>query len=105
MRLAELFIGQQIDKTGGFVPFAPQVLESLWHVLRAKYHADFTTSTDETAAWHQRQAEDSERERQWLAARFHLDWLLAIQPNDPSLRQRRAFARAEPARNQKGDEP
>jgi WD40 repeat protein len=46
-------------------------------------------------AWHQRQAGESERLRQWFAAAFHLSRLLDAAPADPDLSFRRAQARAE----------
>jgi WD40 repeat protein/Flp pilus assembly protein TadD len=45
-------------------------------------------------AWHQREAESSEQSRQWFAAHWHLDRLIAATRADGSLYARRGAARA-----------
>jgi hypothetical protein len=44
--------------------------------------------------WQRREAEDCERERQWFAAVWHLNQLLARNPDDADLRARRDAAQA-----------
>jgi hypothetical protein len=39
--------------------------------------------------WHQQQAFQSEQDKEWFAAAFHLDQLLKDKPNDPDLIRRR----------------
>jgi WD40 repeat protein/Flp pilus assembly protein TadD len=46
-------------------------------------------------AWHQHEAAAAERARQWFAAVFHLDRLLAAAPDDAALLRSRAAAHAE----------
>jgi hypothetical protein len=50
------------------------------------------TTLDELLAWHRWEAAVSEENRQWAAALFHLDKLLALQPADPSFAERRVRA-------------
>jgi hypothetical protein len=44
--------------------------------------------------WQRREAEDCERQKQWYAAVWHLDRLLARNPDDAALRTRRDAAQA-----------
>jgi len=72
---------------------ASESLENLWQQFRARYPADFTTSSEEIAAWHELQAEDSELQAQWFAAAFHLEHLLPLRPGDTTVSQRLAQAK------------
>jgi WD40 repeat protein/serine/threonine protein kinase len=69
-------------------------LEKLWPRLRTQYAADFAISPAELTAWHEFEAQDSELQGQWFAAAFHLEHLLSLQADDPSLTQRLARAKA-----------
>jgi WD40 repeat protein/serine/threonine protein kinase len=60
-----------------------------WQSLRAKYPGDFVTPPSDVGAWHRRAVDECEAAADWPAALFHLDRLLAAQPNDESLRTRR----------------
>ncbi len=44
--------------------------------------------------WHLAQAADAEADSDWFAVRFHLNWLLKDDPNNPDLRRRRDEAAA-----------
>jgi hypothetical protein len=68
-------------------------LETLWQRLRTHYAADFAISPAELTAWHEFEARDSELQGQWFAAAFHLQRLLSLQADDPSLIQRLAGAK------------
>jgi hypothetical protein len=61
--------------------------------LHARYPEDFRTSADSILCWHQREAVESEQAGQWFATLFHLDRVLELKPDEPSLPQRRAHAR------------
>jgi WD40 repeat protein len=93
--LSQLLSGHQIDTDGGALPLTRDALENIWRTLRARQPADVSVTSAETLAWHEHELERSEKARQWFAARFHLDWLLARQPNDALLLQRRARAEAQ----------
>ncbi len=60
-------------------------LETIWGRLVSKHRSDFTTIPAEIASWHDSQAEESEENRQWSAAIFHLKWLLTRKPGDQDL--------------------
>ena len=92
--LAGLLSGQQVDSTGNMVPLQASELVEGWRRLRAKYPGDFAAAPAEALAWHQREAEASEKAQQWFAAVFHLDRLIAAQPDDRPLRNRRTSAYA-----------
>jgi WD40 repeat protein len=68
-------------------------LETLWQRFRTYYAADFAASPAELTAWHEVEAQDSELQGQWFAAVFHLERLLLLQADDPSLTQRLARAK------------
>jgi WD40 repeat protein len=68
-------------------------LETLWQRFRTHYAADFAVSPAELTAWHEIEAQDSELQGQWFAAAFHLERLLSLQADDPSLTQRLACAK------------
>ena len=83
-----------IDTTSGAAGSpASESLEDLWQQFRTQYPADFTTSPEEIAAWHELQAEDSELQAQWFAAAFHLEHLVPLRPGDTAISQRLAQAK------------
>ena len=65
-----------------------------WERLRAKYPADFVTSTGEVAAWHESEAVADETYGRWHGAAFHWEQLSAIRKGDTSVSNRLASARA-----------
>jgi WD40 repeat protein len=80
----------------GFLPplaegsFATQTeyLDAFWRRLSATHPAEFTVSTEQIAAWHLFQADESEARKQWYAASFHIKRLQGIRPGDASLATR-----------------
>ena len=70
-------------------------LRTIWNHLRLAYADDFTVSREELLAWHRWQAGRCEENQKWLAAIFHFDHLLALQPEDAALAKRRAKAQQE----------
>ena len=67
-------------------------LRSTWEKLKAAYPADFLVSREEILYWHQQQAEFHEMSRQWGAALFHLNRLLALESGDLTVAQRKVQA-------------
>src|SRR5206468_11244257 len=92
-KLARLLSGDTVTPSGSVDSSGSQPLATIWKELRNKYPADFTTSTGEIAAWHQFEAQDSELQKQWFAAAFHLQHLSSIRPGDQSVLERLARAR------------
>ncbi len=83
--LGRLLSGNTIAPAGQLTPPRSETLETIWQRLGTKYPSDFAVSREEITAWHQHQAEDCEMQRQWFAAAFHLERLLAIRNGDQSL--------------------
>jgi hypothetical protein len=79
-------------------------LDADFQKMRAKYPDDFAFTFKGDATWRERQAAASEWDGDWDAAIFHLDILMQVQPDDPSLRERRARAQAELDKLTAGDE-
>jgi len=104
--LAQLLSGHQRDFTGGVLPQTREALGNHWQKLRALYPADFTVSQNEVVAWHQREAEASEKmakasekmgeasakAAQWRAAVFHWDRLIETKPPERFFQDRRGAA-------------
>ena len=59
-----------------------------WNELRTRFPELFSTTTAEIVAWHRFQAEQCESDGDWSAAIFHLNHLLAIEPNDTTISNR-----------------
>jgi hypothetical protein len=83
--IAQLLSGDTGSPTDEPAQPLVEPLEKAWQRLRATYPEEFTTSIEEMMAWHEFQARESESEKQWSAAVFHLEHLLSLRPNDPSL--------------------
>jgi WD40 repeat protein len=92
-RLAQLLSGRRIDSNSGSVLF--WAVGTDWEPLRGQYPGDFTTTRRQVLAWHQCEAEDAERVREWAAALPHLDCLVKAKPKQASHRVERAGVHAE----------
>jgi WD40 repeat protein len=84
-RLAQLLSGHRIDSNSGSVLLEPTDLQlwavrTAWQALRGKYPGDFSASPQQVLGWHQREAQDAERVREWAAALPHLDDLIQAKP-------------------------
>jgi WD40 repeat protein len=86
--LAQLLSGHQSDQTSGPLPLTKEDLQEDWQKLRSEHPADFGITPNEILSWHEREADASEAEAQWFAARFHVNHLVAAKPGDESLKQR-----------------
>jgi WD40 repeat protein len=71
----------------------PETQLELWNRLREKYRDQFQTTTNEVIRWHQHQAQTCEANKQWAAAVFHLEYLIGLEPDDSSLKERLTHAR------------
>ena len=87
--LCRLFSRSQRDYSEDSSSLNAETLEQVWQQLKLRYQADFTTSADEIISWHLYELELSEVRQDWPAAVFHLDWLLALRPEDKSFVQQR----------------
>ena len=84
---------RKAEQIGGGLPLETGALRSAWEKLSARHSSEFTVSPDELSAWHQREAEDSEKAGQWSAAVFHWEQLTRAKPEDQTLSGRLAAAR------------
>jgi WD40 repeat protein len=92
--LAEVLAGGHLNQAGVVEPSTPAQWAAAWRTLRGARPELFAVSADGIVAWHVRQAQESERAKQWSAASFHLRRSLALQPNDAGIQQRLRAAEA-----------
>ncbi len=97
--LARLLTGREVDKTGGFAPLSPESFKAAWEEYSARRGHE-PASGRQMLDWHQREAAECERLRQWFGALFHLEKLLAASPADPLLLQRQGAAQTALARGE-----
>jgi WD40 repeat protein len=104
--LARLYSGYQNVEVRGNVPANLEVFRADWTHLRQRLPELFSASTDQIKyweeneaetgkAWHRQQVAECEEKQQWFAASFHLERLIALEPEDNSLRPRRDRAQRE----------
>jgi tetratricopeptide (TPR) repeat protein len=95
-RLAEVLTGQRFDVTGELRPLAAGEWRAAWQEVRDKYPEDFAPpDAAGRTVWHRQSALAAERQLRWSAARWHLDRLVALEPEDGSYYFRRGVAWAE----------
>ena len=83
--------GQDFTNEGTLRPLSRDEWQQQ-QILDAK-EGDWQPSSD-PRKWHLVEAADAEAHQTWFAARFHLDWLLKDDPNNPDLLRRRDEAAA-----------
>ena len=93
--IAEILSGRQGADLGAGQLIDRDTLEGAWRELRAAALADFSVSPGEIRAWHLGQARNRERAGSWFAARFHLERVAKLLPDDPQVARRLARAEAE----------
>jgi WD40 repeat protein len=92
--LASLLSGRQSVSPNGASSESIGSLQQVWQTLRTKYTVEFETPQREILAWHQREAESNETDKNWPAAVFHWDRLIELQPADIQFRERRVAAQS-----------
>jgi WD40 repeat protein len=90
LSVAHLLSSQKIHERGGLVPLKSDEIINALRRLQAKYPSEFQVTPQDLTEWHQQQADHSERIKEWTAALFHLDRLMALKQADPELLKRRA---------------
>ena len=93
VKLAQLLSGRRIEASGRFAQWQSQGAADDWAVLRAKYPASFRVDPGQIRSWREQITDRAIAERNWFSAAFHLDQLLKEDPNNDSLRRRRARVR------------
>ena len=91
VRLAQLMAQRRIDSSGYLEHFGDEDAQKMWDEVKGKL-TEFRPTESEIEAWHRYQADDAEGNQSWFAARFHLDQLITLRPNDTALRDRRLHA-------------
>src|SRR5262249_44426702 len=94
-RWGELLSGQRVQDAG-VINLTPAEWLDRWQDFRRR-HPDFAPLADADAARarHNQEGRAPEREANWQAAMFHLDRLVALDPDSAPLYSRRARANAE----------
>ena len=90
--LARLLSGRTIDDSGNYAECSARATGDAWPTLRQKHPACFAIAPGQVRAWRERILARAEREEHWFTAAFHLDELVKEQPEDKTLRARRARA-------------
>jgi WD40 repeat protein/peroxiredoxin len=82
--LGEILSAQRIHEGGGEVNLTTDEWSDRWSRFRKLHpeHLPFQWFPEQTIAWHRRQAEKSLRAKQWFGAVWHLDRLVAQEPED-----------------------
>jgi WD40 repeat protein/serine/threonine protein kinase len=87
----QVLTGMRLDKQGAAHPLDG----AAWAEVRGQLAVlggppeQGAPSAEQVRSWHHREADASLAARQWFAARWHLDHLLALEPQDPALYGRR----------------
>jgi tetratricopeptide (TPR) repeat protein len=92
-QLARLLTAHTLHPAGGMIPEDAGALQSAWDGRRVAYASSANPPAEELLAWHRQQADDSEAQRQWFAAAWHLGRLLDAGQADASTWARRGAAR------------
>ncbi len=71
VRLSQMLAVAKISADGNVLPLESYELTTAWELLRKKYPNQFLATPAEIAAWHGREARDSEAEGLATAATFH----------------------------------
>lgn len=92
---ATLLSGQTSAGSGLFVPQATTELHTALEELRSRFPSYFQVESAQVAAWHEASASTAEDLHQWAAAAWHLNELIAQNPQSAQLAARRGNALAE----------
>ncbi len=89
-QLAELLVGRRLDAQGAFVPVPAPDLKKAWEALHSRYAREFAIAPERRLAWHRREVDECEKDRQWPGVLLHLAALAESEPNRWQHRARRA---------------
>jgi WD40 repeat protein/serine/threonine protein kinase/tetratricopeptide (TPR) repeat protein len=94
-REAQGLAERRLGSGGDFVALAAEEREQARQALERRGAATRAASPAQVLAWHHRQAAACERAGQWSAAAYHLDRLIALEPEQALHHHRRGHAHAE----------
>jgi len=92
-QLAVFLSGAQVSLSDE-AELKPLPLLAGWQQLCVKFPGVFAGSEREDARWHECQVQESRMRGDWFAARFHLERLLMLRPEDTSLSEQLSQAKA-----------
>jgi hypothetical protein len=87
--------GCRFEAARGPAPLPPEAVLAIWKAQRLKGHEPFVASELDIMRWHQWRATVFEQRLEWSAARFHLQQMKRLQPNDAEVAERYARVEAE----------
>jgi WD40 repeat protein/Flp pilus assembly protein TadD len=91
--LAQVSTGQLVDSDGNIAPLSREEWEKAYQKIRAKSPGQLKPiSPKEEDLWHRSWLVSCEKKELWFAAIWHLDRLIAANPNDGDLHYRRGAA-------------
>jgi serine/threonine protein kinase len=74
---------------GGGMECTPPQLISEWHQLESARQALFPTCCAQARQWHREEVDKAEADQNWFSALFHIKCLMALDPSDQSLTDRK----------------
>ncbi|MCI0536854.1 MAG: protein kinase [Verrucomicrobiales bacterium] len=98
--LAGLIAGRRVTSSGGLLANDALTVREAFQKARSLTLREPARLAEPRANWHSLQAMHCEQERDWHAAIFHLDRLIELEADAPSLEFRRTRARVELERKQ-----
>ncbi len=75
---------------GGGMESTPPQLISEWHQLEGARQSLFPACRAQTRQWHREELDKAEADQNWFSALFHIKCLIALDPSDRSLTDRKA---------------
>jgi WD40 repeat protein/tetratricopeptide (TPR) repeat protein len=92
--LARMLSQLRIEGAGSSARLESAEFREAWERLQPRYPADFAVAPEEVLAWRRREAAACEQAGIWPAALTHLEALLALDPGDWRVADRRGHAHA-----------
>ncbi|HKB42202.1 MAG TPA: tetratricopeptide repeat protein, partial [Gemmataceae bacterium] len=92
--LAWLAAARSLDPSGSFVALEPDVALAAWKKVPPGESTRGQPAEDPLLSWHRRQATACEKAKDWPAALFHLERLIAADPKSGDFHFRRGVAHA-----------
>jgi WD40 repeat protein len=90
--LSRFVSGDSLRAPSDTSPQQPEEVKAIWDRLRTNFPPAFTVSSNQVVAWHELQAQQSEKGKDWFAAAFHWKQLLNLLPNDSGYAERLQYA-------------
>jgi hypothetical protein len=92
-QVVKVLSGYQSDSVGATPAQNPEGVQNAWRILLAQHQKEVLVHQEDIINWHLREAEASEKEKQWSAAVFHWNCLVQAQPDNQTYHDRLNHAR------------